>query len=447
MTNYRLNSSGWYAARGCRAWLMALCLMGAMPGMLCAAAEEVVAEVTGYGPNRSESLTNALHEATRQLFGVAIAAEELRRSTSEEQIGDTTSSFSARDQMQRTIRLETPGGVIRSYRILSQERMAGENQFQTVVEVQALRYASATGGASADRVKLAILPPRTMVNRYPLIGGTLDASEVARQWNQALISEFAQSRKFAVLDREFVAEAMRELNLIASDQVPLSEQVRLGQQLGADFLLVGVLTDFGGSETPFSNALTGQSGVRRELRINFEYRVIDVATREIRTASSLQRAWNDAAIRAMAGATGSSAFILSAALKEAAKVIADGILDLIYPLKVVRAATPTQITLNQGGIRVEVGERYEVFATGEVLIDPDTGESLGAEEIWCGLIEVTRVNPKTSTARLIDGDIAEMAAGAVCRRPQGAAAAAGKPAATQPAAPAQPTQRFAFPGG
>ena len=43
-----------------------------------------------------------------------------------------------------------------------------------------------------------------------------------------------------------------------------------------------------------------------------------------------------------------------------------------------------------------------MFAVGEELIDPDTKESLGREEILIGKVKITSVLPKTSTAEIIE---------------------------------------------
>jgi len=48
--------------------------------------------------------------------------------------------------------------------------------------------------------------------------------------------------------------------------------------------------------------------------------------------------------------------------------------------------------------QANIGDRYEVYSVGEELIDPDTGESLGAIEERLGMIEIVRVKPKYAEA-------------------------------------------------
>ena len=419
--------------------LLLLCL----PLGLQARTDEIIQEVTAHGTTREDSLANALAEAARQLFGATISTAEARASLTVETTSDKGGTFDSADATARRISIKTPGGTLNSYRILSQEKDPDQPGFRTTVEVRALKFAGTTGGGSEKRLKVAVMPPRLGKASFPVGTGTLPAEEIARQWNQAMISEFVQSRKFAVLDRDFIAETLREHHFIASDQVPLSEQVKLGQALGADFLIVGVLTDFAQTDKPYTMQLTGQTVIKRALRMNFEYRVIDIATKEIRTSDSLQREWTPQDIKDIAKDSGET-YLMAGALKAGAKLIADNVIDVIYPLMVVKATGPTQITLNQGGIRVEVGQRYELFAAGEKLVDPQTGESLGAEETLAGVIEITRVNPKISTAKLIEGTLVGIAPGAICRRPQGPGAQTKAPAPEKPAA--APVERFSFPG-
>ena len=66
---------------------------------------------------------------------------------------------------------------------------------------------------------------------------------------------------------------------------------------------------------------------------------------------------------------------------------------------------------------VDVYKRqFNVFALGAELIDPDTKESLGREEVKVGTVKISQVNPKTSTADIIDDNGID--AGAVLRKAQ-----------------------------
>ncbi|MCH2161982.1 MAG: hypothetical protein MK085_08935 [Phycisphaerales bacterium] len=77
------------------------------------------------------------------------------------------------------------------------------------------------------------------------------------------------------------------------------------------------------------------------------------------------------------------------------------IMDALVPAKVL-AYTMGNVTFNRGqGTGVEVGQYWQIFHPGEALIDPDTGENLGSEEIPLGWARVTAVLPKFSKAQAI----------------------------------------------
>lgn len=173
-----------------------------------------------------------------------------------------------------------------------------------------------------------------------------------------------------------------------------------------------------------------------------QYRILDMATREIRTANTWRKRYDRSELLAMDAKLGSWQ-VSTAIMQDMADAIVSEVLEIIYPVKVVKASSPQQIILNQGGERMEAGERFAVYNKGEVLIDPDTGESLGAEEMYCGIIEVMQVRPKFSIARWVEGTFEWVEAGAVCR-PHTAQPASSTAPAAQPASSG--SSRFQFPG-
>jgi hypothetical protein len=68
--------------------------------------------------------------------------------------------------------------------------------------------------------------------------------------------------------------------------------------------------------------------------------------------------------------------------------------------KVVRVLSPTELVINLGSSHGVIEDsKFIVFALGEEMKDPDTGESLGQLEIVKGRAEVKHVQEKMSTVR------------------------------------------------
>jgi hypothetical protein len=62
------------------------------------------------------------------------------------------------------------------------------------------------------------------------------------------------------------------------------------------------------------------------------------------------------------------------------RVIAERILETIYPFKVVAINGSDEVILNRGGDALSVGERFDLFNPGEEIKDSSSGESLGVAE-------------------------------------------------------------------
>jgi hypothetical protein len=111
------------------------------------------------------------------------------------------------------------------------------------------------------------------------------------------------------------------------------------------------------------------------------------------------------------------------ALQEMARLMAEKaalrVTDVLLPAKVL-AVRDGSVTLNRGdGTGVTVGQTWRVLAQGETLVDPDTGENLGAEEVPVGAIRITAVNPKMSVGEIC-GENRGVAKGCVLRPAEGA---------------------------
>ena len=108
--------------------------------------------------------------------------------------------------------------------------------------------------------------------------------------------------------------------------------------------------------------------------------------------------------------------------KDVAAQLADQFVAAVFPMKVVQRTRANQIIINRGADGgIAMGEVLEVFFAGEELIDPDTGKSLGSSEEYVGKVEVVRINPKVTYAKIVeelDAQISPIGVGDIVRRPQ-----------------------------
>ena len=102
-------------------------------------------------------------------------------------------------------------------------------------------------------------------------------------------------------------------------------------------------------------------------------------------------------------------------LDELALHIVDELTENIFPPVVTQVTGWGSFVVNRGGNTVRENDLFEVFALGDVLVDPDTGESLGRMEVTAGIARIMSVKPKFSLAEIIT-DHDGIARGMILRR-------------------------------
>ena len=83
----------------------------------------------------------------------------------------------------------------------------------------------------------------------------------------------------------------------------------------------------------------------------------------------------------------------------------------------IRKADDGTLTLDQGGVLVAKGQRFDVYRLGDKDVVKGGKESLGRDETWIAAIEVVRVEALKSYAKIVKGEIdpARCENGAICR--------------------------------
>lgn len=364
---------------------------------LFAQVEYKTIESSGSGTTLQNAINEALSEAIGRVNGKSIETKSQLNSLSvTEESNDASNSYNS-ETMQSAVNTATKG-VVSSYDIVSKSESKG---IWTVVVSS--KIAKLKKSASANRRRLAISPLRSSNEYFIIDGENVESSKFTRMLGQQLVSNLVQSRKFTILDREFMAETLGEKAMVLNGDTPTEEMVKLGQELFADYMLVGTLEDINFS-TKEKKLLTSDTKIKiRSGELIFGYRIIDVPSRQIKFADSAKIRISENDIRNIAGAF-SDTDLPSSIISVSSGQISKKIMNAIYPMMLI-SARGNIVTLNQGGDLLKEGDSYDVFKFGERIVDPYTKESLGREEIFCGVIEVTRVNPKSSYAKVISSDI------------------------------------------
>ena len=319
-------------------------------------------------------------------------------------------SFAASSELQQQI-LSEAAGYVKSYEVISVDKSLDGPGWTAVLFVQIPKYV-ATGQDRSKMRTMAVLPFRVQTESYDIGNTQFSAKEFSWQLNHKLITELTQARKFRLLDREYVEEYENEKALLKSGEVPVEETLRLGQRLGSDFMITGVITDYRIKEE--EKQVLGLAATNRSVSLIFEFRVIEVAPQEIRWSGAVELALDQENLKQLT-ASDDLMQVQNAVLKDAAATVASDVLEVIFPIKVL-SIQEGQVTLNQGGIRIEKGQLFDIFTPGQKVVDPDTGRKIRLDGPRVGTVEVVSVRPKFSIARMIEGDIEQVETRAICRR-------------------------------
>ena len=249
------------------------------------AVEKVTVGAMGFGPTYDAAVQSALKDAVRQVNGSAFRGDTTVRGTSTQETG--TSGGVAVENAMATENVtddfrEVLKGVVLGHRVKSCEPDA-KGMYKAVLEVDVAKY---TLPVSDNRQKVAVAPLKYTLAGFQIGGDTKEffrpAQLVTEELGSRMTTAIVQSGRFGVLSRED-EDALKAEEKVIAESAPVTEMVKIGQRLGADYLLVGTLRNvYVSAATSSTSKLTGI--VRRSLSqasLNMTYRVIVVSTAQI----------------------------------------------------------------------------------------------------------------------------------------------------------------------
>ncbi|MBN1975250.1 MAG: hypothetical protein JW787_16520 [Sedimentisphaerales bacterium] len=383
----------------------------------------VTREVIGQGRNRDEAVKNALYRAIEQTRGVKVDSGTY-------QLGyrGTSAGFGTTQPGQRSIDIDsmnfsTQGtvytteiaGLIKGFEVI-EEKQVNEQTYEVKLKVNVYDY-SARG--LTPRVKVALMPVKTMQNAYRFLDQTISAQTLSTVFSQRLMMGLTQTNKFSVLDRESISSFVDEKTMLLAFDAPLGEQAKLAETLGADYLLVGTITQAFVEKIEKRLEAANFTVSEYKARFDFNFRLIDSSTKQVALAMDAQKYLENEDVRKLADETNTAEWnasqIRDAFLSIAANDVIEKIIDCVYPVKIAAIQEDGTVILNQGGDRMKTGMIFDIFIKGREIIDSDTGQSLGSVENRVAAIEVQKVANNLSYAKLIEGTQDIISEGLVCR--------------------------------
>lgn len=362
--------------------------------------EYVTVEGKGNGENRAQAVNEALAEAVAKVNGLSLSSEDLSSikvqiaSAETQARGASSSTATASIEEAKVKRVATATkGLVQSYDVLLEEPSATKPGWvDVVVRATVGRYQLS---AQTQRKRIVVMPFRVSQNALP------HERRYAQLAAQGVVDFLSQTRRFAVLDRDFLKEKQAELNLIQGNDVPLAEKAKIGNTLGTDFLVIGAVDMLTAERKEEKIPYLNEMQQVYKVTAHMTWRIIEAPT----GMTVLSHSIHDVQTKKITASDPDGEIPGVVSIAEAtARTIGTRTMDTIYPMMAV-AFGQGSLTIGQGGDTVKERQRYTLLQYGDILQDPYTKEPLGREEKKIALVEVTEVLPKTAQAKVVEGSI------------------------------------------
>ena len=346
----------------------------------------------GYGTSRDDAVNNAIIEALGQITGVKISKTAIKETLSIKNQDGKKLDMTYNGEIKKVTK-----GKVDAYQILNV--MEKENgQFVAEVEVvntEITKKYKTPGLNASNRRSIVVVPANFKDENFNIINEVKSSRDININLSQELLNSITQTRKFNVLDREESRAFYNEQNIFRSEDTNKDEAIKLGNVLGADYLLLTSIKDINIRKKAVNNYIASTND-SYEVSTTIQFKVITTSTRQVKFSNT--RTYN------FEPSGNSNKEIYYNSLNEISNKIATELIENIYPITVI-AINDNEIILNQGNM--VVGSKYEVYKLGEKIIDNYTKESLGKTEIKVGVIEIIRALPKISMAKILEGTTEE----------------------------------------
>ena len=334
--------------------------------------ETVSVNSKGYGDGPESALNSALTQAIGQVNGRSIDSDTLLTTTEKTSTKNDESDYLSSRDFKESIKSKTKG-VVESYSIISN---AKDDSGLWVAEITA-QIARFKTSKSANRKRIAVIDLIGRQGCCLTAEGELNPDVAAYEVSSAISNFLVQSRKFTVLDRSFQGFAEAERNTLkTSENMPVKELAKLGQELFADMILVGNLNSIRLKKAQRKMSTSDRVLEYLAGNIATNIRIIDTATGQIKFSSSLRMNPKDLDLN-----LGSDIFTIS---KKVGERVGFTVLNAIYPIQVTGVTEKIVVDLNTGGDVVSVGQVFDLMLLGEKIKDAYTKESLGKRETKIG---------------------------------------------------------------
>lgn len=241
--------------------------------------QEVMKEATGSGPSREQAIASALLIAAQSVNGTTVTprvdmAEEVNMVI-------TRNSWTYAGKSSPVFSVDTTGGgAISRFQVLSISG-SGKN-YSARVRAYVAKFQSVIADNHLRR--MAVMPFQIVGAGFALEGS--NPHDFSMEVADLVGTQLANSRQLSLVSRDFIGEMAYENTFLQWDG-SATEMARIGQKVGADYMLVGRISE---ARSVQGRSFYGAAPAQREsISIRLNWRVIEVNTGKIAAAGTVNQ--------------------------------------------------------------------------------------------------------------------------------------------------------------
>ena len=337
----------------------------------------VSVSTTGVGFNSKDAIKDGLVQAISQVNGLQMSSQTSSSMVSFETVKDGDETFASSSSFQEKVKQNTKG-VIQSWQIISVGKNQSGEMFEAKLNVNVSKLQLSS---ELKRMRFVVSPVK--INNQ--IKDRSSAKSFEKIFNSQLRSMLVKSNRFALLDRKNSKEIDKEINFIKGSNVRTEELAKLGNKVGADYIIVTSLQNI--NNKTIKTKLMGETISTKQSEIDLTISIIDIATSQIIFSDSMS----------LSQAGGS----LSKFSKLIAERLARKITDTFFPAKLI-AFKNNKLTVDQGNSFFNKKSTYNIIKLGPRVIDQTLNQFSGRVENIVGKAQFLEGSSKQSVLKLIN---------------------------------------------
>ena len=335
----------------------------------------VSVSVTGVGFNSKDAVKDGLLQAISQVNGLQMSSQTISALKTFETVKDGDENFASSSEFQEKIKQSTKG-VIQSWKIISSGKSQSGKMFEAKLEVSVSKLQ-----LSSELKRMRFVLPSVKISKK--IKDIKSGKKFASTFNSNLNTMLVKSNRFAILDRNNSKEISNELNVIKDANMRVEELAKLGNKVGADYIILPSLNKI--RNKTIKKKLMGETIKTTEIQVDLTINIVDIATSQI--------IFSDNIFLTGAG------FNLSKFAKSISNRFSRKITDSFFPAKLITVEN-NKITVDQGKSFFKKNTKYNIVKLGSRILDQTTNEFSGRIEKVIGKASFVEGTGKQSTLKI-----------------------------------------------